>query len=124
MLDMAQPRRRLPQSDQLHLGHMTLPVSMNIAKTRSFPEADIGSDHKLVMMTFRLHLQMVKKQGSIRIRFSLEKLKDPNIAGIFQAMIGGKFALILALGNQDTEIDTLINSFVYVCVCVCVCVCV
>ena len=29
--------------------------SVNIAKTRSFPGADIGSDHELVMMTFKLH---------------------------------------------------------------------
>ena len=48
--------------------------SMNIAKTRSFPGADIGSDHELVMLTFKLHRQKVKNQGSIRIRFSLEKL--------------------------------------------------
>ena len=85
--------------------------SVNIAKTRSFPGADIGSDHEIVMMTFKLRLQRVENQGSIRIRFSLEKLKDPNIAEFFQASIGGKFALLLALENQDTEIDALINSF-------------
>ena len=56
---------------------------MNATKTRSFPGADIGSDHELVMMTFKLLLQRVKNQGSIRIRFSLEKLKDPNIAELF-----------------------------------------
>ena len=83
---------------------------MNIAKTRSFPEADIGSDHELTMVTFRL-LQRVKNQGSIRIRFSLEKLKDPNIAEIFQATIGGKFDSLLALENQNTEMVALINSF-------------
>ena len=36
-------------------------TSVNIAKTRSFPEADIGSDHELVMMTFKLHLKRAKK---------------------------------------------------------------
>ena len=85
--------------------------SVNIAKTRSFPAADTGSDHELVMMTFNLRLQRVKCQGSIRIRFSLEKLKDPNIAEFFRATIEGKFALLVALENQDTEIDALINSF-------------
>ena len=84
---------------------------MNIAMTRSFPGANIGSDNELVMMTFKLRLQRVKNQGSIRIRFSLEKLKDPNIVEFFQAMIGGKFAPLLALENQGTEIDALINSF-------------
>ena len=85
--------------------------SVNIAKTRSFPGADIRSDHELVMMTFKLRLQRGKNQGSIRIRFSLEKLKDPNIAEIFQATIGGKFAPLIALENQDIDTDALINSF-------------
>ena len=31
-------------------------TSVNFAKTRSFPGADIGSDHELVMMTFRPRL--------------------------------------------------------------------
>ena len=86
-------------------------LSVNIAKTRSFPGANIGSDHELAMMTFKFCLQRVKNQGSTRIRFSLEKLKDPNIAEIFWAMIGGKFAPLLALENQDTEKDALIYSF-------------
>ena len=63
------------------------------------------------MMTFRLRLQKMKNQGNTRIRFSLEKLKDPNIAEFFQATIGGKFAPLLALENQDSEMDALINSF-------------
>ena len=62
------------------------------------------------MMTFRLHVQRKKNQNSVRNRFSLEKLKDPNIAEIFRATIGGKFAPLLAHENQDTEIDALINS--------------
>ena len=85
--------------------------SVNIAKTRFFPGAGIGSNHELVMMTFKLHLHRVKNQGSIRIRFSLEKLKDPNIAEFVRATIGGKFAPFLAIENQDTEIDASINSF-------------
>ena len=80
--------------------------SVNIAKTRSFPGADIGSDHELVMMTFRLLLQRMKNQGNVRIRFSLEKLKDPDIVEM-----GGHFAPLLVLENQDTETDALINSF-------------
>ena len=82
-------------------------TSVNIAKTRSFP----GTDIELVMMTFRLCLQKMKNQRNIRIRYSLEKIEDPVIAEILRAMIGGKFAPLLALENQDTEIDALINSF-------------
>ena len=58
-----------------------------------------------------LHAGHGTVQDSIRIRFSLEKLKDPNIAEIFRATIGGKFAPLLALEIQDTKIDALINSF-------------
>ena len=57
--------------------------SVRIAKTRSFPGADIGSDHELVIMIFRLRLHRMKNQGNISIRFSREKLKDPNIADFF-----------------------------------------
>ena len=85
--------------------------SVNIAKTGSFPGVDIGSDHELVMMAFRLCLQRVKNQGSIRIRFSLETLNVPNMEDIFRATIGRKFAPLLALENQDIKIDSLINSF-------------
>ena len=38
-------------------------TSINTAKTRSFPGADIGNDHDLVMMTFNLHLKKVSKTG-------------------------------------------------------------
>ena len=63
--------------------------SVTIAKIRSFPGADIGSDHELVMMTFKLHLNRVKKLGHARIKFDLEKLKDLEVAEAFHAMIGG-----------------------------------
>ena len=53
----------------------------------------------------------MKNQGNVRTGFSLEKLKDSNITDIFQTTIGGMFAPLLVLNNQDTEIDALINSF-------------
>ena len=84
---------------------------VNIAKTRSFPGADIGSDHEPVMMTFKLHLKRVKKLGHARIKFDLEKLKDPEVAEAFHAMIGGKFAALTILDADGTDMDTLINTF-------------
>ena len=86
-------------------------TSVNIAKTRSFPGADIGSDHDLVMMTFKLHLKKVSKQGHARIRFDLEKLKDPEVAETFKAMIGGEFAQLTLLDADDANMDDLINKF-------------
>ena len=58
----------------------------------SFPGADIGSDHDLVMMTFQVRLKMARKPNQPRLRVDLEKLRDPDVACTFQATIGGKFA--------------------------------
>ena len=66
--------------------------SVNLAQTRTFTGADIGSDHDLLMTSVRLRLKKIKKGKSPKIRFDLEKLKDPDIAAEFQATIGGKFA--------------------------------
>ena len=50
-------------------------------------------------------------QGPTRVKFDLEKLKDPQVADTFQAMIGGKFAPLTLLDVDDTEVDTLVNTF-------------
>ena len=75
---------------------------VDCARTRSFPEADIGSDYNLLMMTFHLRLKRISKQKHTRLKFDLEKLKDPNVLEIFQAMIGGKFAPFTVMNNEDT----------------------
>ena len=64
-----------------------------------------------MMMTFKLHLKKVSKQGHSRIRFDLEKLKDPEVAETFKAMIGGKFAPLALLDADDVNMDDLINKF-------------
>ena len=56
---------------------------VNIARTRSFPGADIGSGHDLLMMTFRLCLKKISKPKHTRLKFDLEKLKDPNMLETF-----------------------------------------
>ena len=85
-------------------------TSVNIAKARSFPGADIGSDHELVMLTFKLHLKRTKKNNATQeIRFDLEKLKDPEVAEIFQA-IGGQFA-VLSILDSDMDMDMLTDTF-------------
>ncbi|GFR58347.1 craniofacial development protein 2-like [Elysia marginata] len=86
--------------------------SVNIAQTRGFPGADVGSDNELVMMTFTLRLKKNKKRGNIRIKFDVDKLKDPNILTTFQANIGGRFAPLLVLNNnQDLTPDDLVETF-------------
>ena len=81
--------------------------SINKANTRTFPGADIGSDHDLVLTTIKLKLKAKKQPKSQRMRFDLEKLKDPAVIEIFQANIGGKFA---ALTTIDDDVEILANS--------------
>ena len=84
---------------------------VNIARTRSFPGADIGSDHDLLMMTFRLRLKKISKPKHTRIKFDLKKLKDPNMLESFQAMIGRRFAPLTIMSNEDTDTDAMITTF-------------
>ena len=82
--------------------------SINKAQTRTYPGADIGSDHDLVMTTLRLKLKANKKNKSPRIRFNLDKLKDPTVAEAFQATLGGKFA---ALDFVHDDIQNVQENF-------------
>ena len=84
---------------------------INIHRTRSFPGADIGSDHDLVMMTFRVRLKKARKPNHPRLRFDLENLRDPDVACTFQATIGGKFAPLIGLSDEDMDIDTMITTY-------------
>ena len=43
--------------------------------------------------------------------FDLEKLKDLNLLETFQAMIGGRFAPLTTMSNEDTDIDSMITTF-------------
>ena len=83
----------------------------NVHRTRSFPGADIGSDHDLVMITFRVRLKKTKKPIQSRLRFDLEKFRNPDMAGTFQATIGGKFTLLINLRDDDMDIDSMITTY-------------
>ena len=62
-------------------------------------------------MTFRLRLKKISKPKRTRLKFDLEKLKDPNVLQTFQAMIGGRFAPLTIMRNEDTDTDSLITTF-------------
>ena len=87
------------------------PSGVNITRTRSFPGADIGSDHDLLMMTFHLRLKRINKPKYTRLEFDLEKLKDTSVLETFQAMIGGKFAPLTILNSEDTDLDSMMTTF-------------
>ena len=78
--------------------------SINKVKMRTFPGADISSDHDLMMTTFKLKLKAKHCPKNPCICFDLEKLKDPEVTKVFQAQVGGKFA---ALNLIDSDEETL-----------------
>ena len=85
---------------------------VNIHGTRSFPAADIGGDHDLVMVTFRVRLKKARKPNQPRLRYALEKLRDPGVACTFQVTISGKFAPLIGLRDEDMDMDTTYNTAV------------
>ena len=71
---------------------------VTIARTRSFPGPDIESNNDFLMMTFHLRLKR-------------EKLKDPNVFETLQTMIGGRFAPLAVMSNEDVDIDLMTTTF-------------
>ena len=63
------------------------------------------------MMTFRVRLKEPRKPNQPRIRFDLEKLRDPDVVCTFQATIGGKFAPLTGLSDEDMDMDTMITTY-------------
>ena len=61
------------------------------------------------MMTFCLHLKKISKPKHTRLKCDLEKLKDPNV--LETMMIGGRYAPLTIMSNEDTDIDSMITTF-------------
>ena len=81
------------------------------ARTRTFPGADVGSDYDMVLMIFQTRLKNSRKPTQPRIRFDLEKLNDPTVMSAFQATIGGRFAPLATLVDEDTDLDSMVTHF-------------
>ena len=62
-------------------------------------------------MTFCLRLKKISKPKHTTLKFDLEKLKDPKVLETFQAMIGGRYAPLTIMSNEDTDIDSMITTF-------------
>ena len=63
------------------------------AKTRTFPGADVGSDHDMVIMTLQTRLKNSRKPTQPRIRFDLGKLNDPTLV------------------DEDADLDSMVTHF-------------
>ena len=55
--------------------------------------------------------EKISKPKHTRLKFDLQRLKDPNVPETFQAMIGGKFAPPIIMNNKDTDLDFKISTF-------------
>ena len=53
----------------------------------------------------------IRKPKHTRLKFDLEKLKDPNVLESFQAMLRGKFAPLTIMNNEDTDMDSVVTTF-------------
>ena len=62
-------------------------------------------------MIFRVRLKKIRKPTQPRLRFDLEKLRNPNVAGTVPATIGGKCAPLIRLRDGDTDIDSMITTY-------------
>lgn len=70
-------------------------------RTRSFPGADIDSDHDLVMMSLAVKLKAVAKKSKEHIRYDVDRLQDAGVSAQFAVRIGGRFAPFLEQHDDD-----------------------
>ena len=57
------------------------------------------------MMSLEVRLKKARKPNQPRLRFYLEKLRNPDVACIFQATISGKFAPLTELRDEVMNIN-------------------
>ena len=63
------------------------------------------------MMTFHHRLKRISKPKHTKLKFDLEQLKDPNVLETFQDVIGGKFAPLIIMNDENTDMDSVITTF-------------
>ena len=80
------------------------------AKTRIFPGANVGRDHDLVILNFRVRLKKIKKHRNSRLKFNLDRWKDPSTHESFQATVGGKVAALLTLDDGAEGLITKLRA--------------
>ena len=79
--------------------------SLNLAKTRTYPGADIGSDHDLVLTTLTTRLKKLNGRSKTIIKYDVDKLKNLTIREAFQVEVGGRFAPLLDISNDEDLLE-------------------
>ena len=78
----------------------------SVTSSRSFPSADVGSDHQLVLANIKLKLKAKEKPKRPK-KYDVNKLSTPETYNTYQVTIGGKFGPLLELPDTDIETDKL-----------------
>ena len=50
-------------------------------------------------------------RSTANIHFFKDGLRDPDVACTFQATIGGKFAPLIGMSDEDMDMDTMITTY-------------
>lgn len=74
----------------------------SINNSRSFPSADIGSDHQLVIANLRLRFKVRGKPKFLK-RYDVFKLKEADVRSNYEIEIGGRFGPLVDDENTDVE---------------------
>ena len=80
-------------------------VNINSLERDGLRQAELCTKNTMMMNTNN------RSQNQPRLRFDLEKLRDRDMACTFQATIGGKFASLIGLSDEDMDIDTMITTY-------------
>ena len=72
----------------------------SVRNSRSFPSADVGSDHQLVIANIRLKLKIKKRETRIK-KVNIQNLKVDKIRNEFHERIEEKWEMII----QESEVD-------------------
>ena len=75
----------------------------SITNARSFPSADVGSDHQLVLANIKLKLKAKKRPTQQMKKYNVSKLRSSETKLKFQTTIGGKFEALLH--DPETYLD-------------------
>ena len=78
-----------------------------VNNSKSFPSADILSDHQLVIANIHLRFKGKPKPNYPK-RYDVFKLKNPEIKTNYEIEIGGRFTPLLS--DEDTDVQTLWNG--------------
>lgn len=79
--------------------------SVLTSRTRSFPGADVGSDHDLVMMGIHVKLKKARQAVPCRVKFDVARLNDPTVCTAFQSALGGRFAPLLTMPDLEDVVE-------------------